>query len=168
MQRIAELSECVADLRRRVELAEAVRGNGNGNGYDNSRGNQQTEAVICEADDSSSAIEVLTENGFSIVRPWELDGSPAPADGQCRFRVCDPHGKERDVQVEISGRLITETSLHTCGRIERSNSFWICCAERQLVNYLWEHDAFPDGDSLLIENLDPEEVILATRWERSG
>ena len=158
-ERVAELTLRVAELTHRLELSEAVRGNG--------WRDQQTDILVNDADDSSSRIEFLTENGFSIVRPWETDGLRLPNDGACRFLVSDPQGTEREVKVEISHRLMSETSFHTRCRMEPTSSFWICCAERHLANYVWDHDAFPDGDELIVETLDSEEVILAMRWRRS-
>ena len=43
--------------------------------------------------------------------------------------------------------------------------FWIYAAERHLANYLWEQDNYPPGDKLRVEDLDPEDCILALRWE---
>ncbi|HEY3104285.1 MAG TPA: hypothetical protein VGJ69_11875 [Pyrinomonadaceae bacterium] len=156
-QRVADLTARVAELTRRLELFESVRGNGNG------RWNQETDAAVRGADDSSNPIELVTENGFSIVRPWESGNSPAPTGGECRFRVSDASGIEREVTVEISHRVMEETSRYTRGHIQPSSSFWICCAERHLVDYVWEHDCFPGGDKLIVESSDPEEVMLAIR-----
>lgn len=153
---VAELALRVAELTRRLGLSEAVRSTG--------KRDQRTDAPIEEADDSSIRIEFLTENGFSIVRPWETGNAPVPIDGKCRFLVSDSQATEREIKVEISRRMMTETSFHTRGRIQPTSSFWICCAERQLADYVAEHDAFPEGDELIVEALDPEEVILTTRW----
>jgi hypothetical protein len=158
-QRVSDLTMRVAELTRRVELSEGVGGNG--------ARNQKADAVVHYEEDSSNPIEFLTENGFSIIRPWETGRSPAPTDGKCSFRVSDTSLHERDVVVEISSRVVLETALHTRGRIQHNSSFWICCAERHLANYLMEHAALPDENNLIVEFLDPEEVLLAVRWERS-
>ena len=160
-QRIAELAARVAELTRRVELADGVNGNGV---RSNALRGQETDAAAREADDSSCPIEFITENGFSIVRPWELGNAPAPADGRSLFRVSDARGDEREVAVEFSPLVVAQISLHTRGRVQLSSSFWICCAERRLANYVWEHDAFPDGNRLILESMDPEDVLLAIRW----
>jgi hypothetical protein len=161
-QRVTDLTARVAELTRRLDLYESVRGNGNG------RRNQETDAAVRDADDSSNSIELITENGFSIIRPWESGNSPAPTGGQCRFRVSDASGMEREVTVEISHRVMAETSRYTRGHIQPSSSFWICCAERHLAHYLDEHDRLPDGNHLTIETLDREELLLAIRWGKSG
>jgi hypothetical protein len=153
-----ELVQRIADITARfAELGAFIR-QGSASGRD---------VLTIETRNSSRPIEFLTENGFSIERPWETNGSPSPTDGTCCFLVSDPQAKQREVEVEISRGLLLETSFHTRQRIEPTSSFWICCAERRLADYLWEHEAFPDGDRLLVEILDPEEVILAMRWEKS-
>lgn len=158
--RVAELTARVAELARRIELTERLRGNG--------RAAQQTASTVPEADGPESSIEFHTEGGFAIVRPWEACDRPAPAGGECCFRMSDWRGNERDVTVNISRRLLLETELQSCGRIQVSSSFWICCAERHLAKYVDEHDEFPDGHRLIVESLDPEDVLLAIRWNKSG
>ena len=147
------------DLTPGIELAEGLDGN--------AALSQGTDAVVYEDGDSSQPIEFITENGFSIVRPWESGNSPQPAAGRCRFAVSDGF-IERDVTVEISRSAVTEISLRTRGRIQFSNSFWICCAERLLANYVSEHADFPDDDKLIVEKLDREDILLALRWAESG
>ena len=154
---IRELAARFAEVTRRLELAERVR--------NQSRHDEEAGAVVHETDDESKAIEYVTANGFSIVRPWEAGGAPKPTGGTFRFAVSDAEGKERQVNVQISERLIAKTTFRTRGRIQSSSSFWICCAERHLAKYVWEQDASPESDSLLVETLDPEEVILALSWE---
>jgi len=152
---VTELSGRVADLTRRVELAEGLGRNG--------EINQGTDAVVRDEDDSAETIEFITENGFSIVRPWEFGSKPMPADGRCRFGVSDGF-IEREVTVEISPCVIAEISLRTRGRVQRSSSFWICCAERHLANYVSEHNDFPEDDEMIVESVDREDTLLAIRW----
>ena len=159
-QRVADVTARVAELTRRLELYEGLKSNGNG------RRDQETDAAVRDADDSSNSIELITENGFSIVRPWESGNSPAPTGGKFRFRVSDASGIEREVTVEISRRVMTETSRYTRGRIQPSSSFWICCAERHLADYVDEH-GLPDGNHSTVETLDREELLLAIRWGKS-
>ena len=159
-QRVADLTARVAELTRRLELYEAARGNGNGHG----RRDQETHPTAHGADDSSNSIELITENGFSIVRPWETGNSPAPTGGKCRFRVSDANGIEREVAVEIANHVVERILVKTRGRIGPSSSFWVCCAERHLANYVLEHHSFPAGNTLVVASLNPEEIILARRW----
>lgn len=161
-QKVADLTARVAELSRRLELTERIRGNGNG------LRQQQTDATVPDVDGDGNAIEFVTDNGFTIVRPWEQKGLRAPAHGVYRFRECDPRGDEREISVEISNQLVIETSVRTRGRIQVSSSFWICCAERRLANYVIENDRHPEGNQLIVETLDCEEILLAKRWEKSG
>jgi len=149
----------IAELTQRVELAENVWGD--------SAINQGTQAVVGDEDDESQAIEFLTESGFSIFRPWESGKSARPTDGRYHFAVSDGF-IEREVTVEISRRVLTEISLRTRGRIAISDSFWICCAERHLANYVSERADFPDNDELIVEELQREDILLALRWAKSG
>ena len=159
-QQISELTVRVADLTRRIGLAEGVNGNG--------RHDQKSDALVRDTDDSRSSIEFITENGFSIVRPWESEGAPPPADGKCCFRVSHWQGHEGNVNVEFSSRAVAEVVLQSRGEIPLSSSFWICCAERRLAKYVTEHDDFPEGNQIIVEALDREDVLLAIRWGKSG
>jgi len=156
VQRVADF---VANLTGRLLSIEDDRDNA-------SRAQQANLTVICRDDDPNS-IEFHTENGFVIVRPWEAKDANPPAPGAFRFRVQDPDGIEREIQVEISSQLLSETALRTSGRIERSSQFWICCAERRLANYLMERDEFPPANEMKIETLDREDVLLAIRWGKT-
>ena len=158
-RRLAELATEVHKLGARLRSIEDDRGR------DSSA--QQTDLVIHSYEDDDKSIQLLTENGFSIVRPWELNEALAPAGGLFRFRVQDPEGIEREISVAISTRLLTETNLRTRRRIEPANQFWTSCAERRLANYLMEHDEFPPADEMKIETLDREDLLLAIRWEQT-
>jgi hypothetical protein len=126
----------------------------------------QSDRVVPETSESKiRPIELLTENGFSIFRPWEIDGTSPPDNGRCEFLVRKPEGLERKILVEIAADLLTRIEIHTCGRVLLSNSFWIFCTERHLASYVWEHDRCPVDDSLRIEQLTPEDLDQATRWK---
>ena len=159
-QHVAELTARVAELTRRLDLLEVVRGNG--------RAHPQPEPTLLGAEDSSNAIELLTDNGFVIVRPWERESSPAPTDGNYRFVVSDANGNERTIAARISRELMTATAIHTSGRIDHSSEFWICCAERHLADYVAERDCFPDANEITVNDLDREDLLLAIRWGKSG
>ena len=128
----------------------------------------QSERAVLDADAVRiHPIEFLTENGFSIIRPWETDGTSPPDTARCEFLVRHPDGVERKVLVEIADELVTRIAIHTRGRVLLSNAFWICCAERHLADYVWEHDEFPPDGSLLIVRLTPRDLNLSIRWERT-
>lgn len=163
-QRVFDLTARVAELTRRLDLIEVVRGNGHAITHSIAATGENVEHG---AEDSSKAIEFLTANDFVIVRPWEAGTSPAPAGGICHFIVSDPRGHEQKISVTISKELMTRTAIHTRGRIAWSSAFWICCAERHLANYVTEHDGFPEGSEIAVNDLDREEVLLAIRWGKS-
>jgi len=119
-----------------------------------------------ENDTAIQPIEFVTENGFAIVRPWESGDAQAPAGGRFQFLVRDPHNAECVVTVDVASELFAQTAFDTRGHIEFSSSFWICCAERHLAEYVTEHECLPDGNRLLVESLDCDEVMLALRWEK--
>lgn len=158
-RRLAELTAEVAELSRRLGLLEGDRSN--------RAPAQQTVLTVHAYDEEQDEIQLLTENGFVIVRPWEAKDAVSPAAGALRFQVRDPEGTERKVSVEISDQLVRATGMRTRGRIEASSQFWICCAERRLANYLMEHDQFPPANEMILETLDREDVLLAIRWGKS-
>lgn len=109
-------------------------------------------------------IELLTENGYAIVRPWEINQLPAPTTGTYSFLVQKEQDLAREIVVTIADELFADVGLRTRGRISVSCSFWIGCAERHLANYLWEKDDFPAGNSLTVDYLDPDDIIAAVCW----
>jgi hypothetical protein len=108
--------------------------------------------------------ELVTENGFSILRPWEIDRVPPPMSGDFQFLVRNPENVERVIAVEIADDAVVQVEVVTRLRILLSSSFWICCAERHLATYVCENDDYPPGDRLRVEQLDPEDCISAIRW----
>ena len=113
---------------------------------------------------NSRPIEFVTENGFSIMRLWEIDQEPPPRDGNYNFLVRNPEGLERENTVEIADELFVDIELRTRSRIRSSSTYWICCAERHLSIYLWENNDYPPGDRLCVKGLNPEDVMSAIRW----
>jgi hypothetical protein len=109
-------------------------------------------------------IELITENGFSIVRLDDVDGANAAASGGYTFVVRDRDGYELEIAVAIERPAVLEVFKRSAGRISIANSYWICCAERQLADYLWENDDYPPADSLKVERLTPDDLDLARRW----
>lgn len=112
-------------------------------------------------------IQFLTENGFAILRRWEMDGVPAPSTQPYHFLVSTPHGLEREIEIEIAGSLIAEINARTRGGVQTDSPFWICCAERQLAKHIWEHDDCPPDNKLRIDECEAEEIMTAMRWGRS-
>jgi hypothetical protein len=112
----------------------------------------------------SRPIEFLTENGYTIVRSWEINRVHAPTNGTYSFQVQREQDLARQIVVTIAAELFPDIFRQTRGRIPNSCSFWICCAERHLANYLWEKDDFPAGDRLAVDYLDPDDVMSAVNW----
>ena len=109
-------------------------------------------------------IELITENGFSIVRPGEGDGPRRSPEGTYVFMVSDPEGSEREIAVSIDQQAVSEITLRSGGRLSSNSSYWICCAERHLAEYLWENDNYPTDGKLRVEQLTLQDLNLATRW----
>ncbi|PYS85288.1 MAG: hypothetical protein DMF70_04505 [Acidobacteria bacterium] len=109
-------------------------------------------------------IELITENGFSIVRPGEGDGPMPAPEGTYVFMVSDPEGSEREIAVSIDQQAVSEITLRSGGRLSSNSSYWICCAERHLAEYLWENDTCPPDGKLRVEQLTLQDLNLATRW----
>ena len=109
-------------------------------------------------------IELITENGFSIVRANELDEARSWPLGQFEFVVRDAHGDQLEITVEIDGTVVIEITLRSRGRISSQSSYWICCAERHLADYVWENDHCPPDERLRVEWLTLRDINLAIRW----
>src|SRR5439155_21672785 len=109
-----------------------------------------------------------TGNGFSIIRPWEIDRVPPPMSGDFPFLVRNPENVERVVAVEIAADAVVQVEVLTRLRILLSSSFWICCAERHLATYVWENDDYPPDGKLNVDQLTPEDLDQATRWGTTG
>lgn len=112
-------------------------------------------------------IELLTENGFHLVRRWEVENTTPPVNGVYRFFVHneDHAGEPREVVVEVAAVCIAQIERSSKGEVTRSSSFWIYCAERHLAAYLWENAAYPPDNTLEVDLLTPEDFALASRWE---
>ncbi|MDX6447305.1 MAG: hypothetical protein QOH71_4379 [Blastocatellia bacterium] len=119
--------------------------------------------------DSSPAenrpIELMTENGYSILRSWEIERVKPPENGEYSFMVRSPLGTGREIGVGVTSEVVVEIANRTRGRILLFSTFWIYCSERHLAIYLWEKNDYPPGDKLLVKELDPEDCLLALRWE---
>ena len=126
---------------------------------------QTEKAAPDTAQSMIASIELLTENGYSILRRSEIEGTPATYNQRHEFLVRSPDGFQRTVVVEIQMRLATQIQVHTLGRISFANSFWLYCAERHLADFLWERERVPDDGKLLVEQLTTHDLNLARRWE---
>lgn len=133
---------------------------------------QSERSIPDSLPEDARPIELMTENGFSILRLWEIDRVPPPLAGNFQFLVRSPQDLareifQREVAVEIADDLFVEIAIRTSGRVLAGNSYWICCAERHLATYLWESNGCPPGDKLQVKELDPDDIIIAIRWGTS-
>ena len=126
---------------------------------------KREELEVESAEAHCRPIELITENGFSIVRSDEIEGATPSPFGEYTFLVCDHRGCELEIMVEIIGEVVNEIIFRSRGRISSKSSFWICCAERHLADYLWENDDYPPEHRLSVELLTPHDINLARRWE---
>ena len=137
------------------------------NGRGVHRGQMAAQKENVEVDGAaahSRPIELLTENGFSIVRPGEGDGPRRAPEGRLVFIVSHPDGVELEITVGIDQKAVNEVTLRSRGRISSESSYWIVCAERHLADYLAENDRRPPDARLQIERLTLKDLNLATRW----
>lgn len=109
-------------------------------------------------------IEVLTENGFAIIRLSDVNKSVSIQGTRHYFIVRDPNGYELDITVEITDDVVAEVRRRCRGRITLASSFWINCAERHLTEYLWENEDYPPDGRIVVDQLTLDDMDLARRW----
>src|SRR5438270_9883597 len=110
-------------------------------------------------------IEVVTENGFSIVRSSDLDKTLLYVPYEYCFIVHAPDKTERNVTVKFSDEVIVLIQRRRRVPLARTSSFWINCAEHSLVTYLMEKNHLPSGGELILEELRLNELEAARRWD---
>ena len=109
-------------------------------------------------------IKYLTENGFSIVRLCEVDHSVRDSADDCQFLVQRDDEPQHELHVSFSARLIAELKTRRRSPLSDASVFWLVCAENCLATYLWEQDQFPPNYALAIDELAPEQLMLALHW----
>ena len=112
-------------------------------------------------------IEYLTENGFSIIRLSEIDDSVPAVGTTHQFLVRDPDGFELEITVEIAEDVAQDVYRRSRGRLSSNSSYWICCAERHLAEYLWQNGDYPPDARLLVDQPTLDDLNLALRWGNS-
>ncbi len=113
---------------------------------------------------AKSPIKYLTENGFSIIRSSDLDPSVINTPRECRFLVQDEHDVEREIKVSFSEDLMARIQVRRRGALSDKSIFWLVCAESHLATYLWEKTDYPPGGRLTMNELSPDELMLALHW----
>lgn len=109
-------------------------------------------------------IKYLTENGFSIIRLSDIDPSATNIPTECRFLVQGEHNVEREIKVSFSEGLIARIRFRRRGELSDQSMFWLVCAESCLATYLWEQNDYPQNDRLIVNELSPDELMLAIHW----
>ena len=107
-------------------------------------------------------VEMLTMNGFHIVRAFDLSGEP----GAYQFIVQPPKGGEQHVVVEISPEAVAMVAQLTRRSLPLTSSFWASYAERTLATYLWDEGRIPSS-GLTITQVELKDVDIAARWEET-
>jgi len=106
--------------------------------------------------------QTITMNGFTIMYDEE---TPALVEEQRRFIVKSPDGQQHDVLVEIDEEVIGYVRRMTGRRLAANSSFWTSQAGRLLSEFLWDEGKVPPTRRLVLNDLDPEELMIAARWE---
>ena len=113
-------------------------------------------------------IELVTENGFHIIRACELVSAPANAPGVHRFIVRDQFERERAVIVEFALSARAQLERSSRRRLAPDCSYWLACAERALAAYLWRQDMYPPDARLVLQEVCLNELELARCWPRAS
>lgn len=117
------------------------------------------------AEPGCTHVEVETENGYRIARVCEQSDGAAAAPRAYRFRVTDEAGRTCTVVVEFAPA-VGAAVAGQCGRpLAAQHPFWSACAEHALATYLWEHDACPPAEKLIVNEACMDDVTLALRWD---
>ena len=109
-----------------------------------------------------SVIETITMNGFSILDP-DKDEWKVP--DQRRFTVVSPNGVQHEVLVQIDAEAVSYIERLARRRLSAESSFWTARARHLLADYLWEKGEVPRTRKLVLDHVDPEELLVAERWQ---
>ena len=113
---------------------------------------------------NGAPIELVTENGYTIVRSREaLSGET----GRYKFIVSDSEGRACEVIVGFDSAAIR--LVQRCRKVPLSSNstFWINCAERSLAVYLWEKNQCPPHGRLRLKEICLDDLDAARRWDDS-
>ena len=113
---------------------------------------------------ADTPIKYLTENGFNIIRLSDLDRSVRNSPSDCRFLVQRDAEPEHEIRASFAQSLMAYLRIRRRTPLSGESIFWLVCAESCLANYLWEHDSLPPDGHLAIDELSPDELMLALHW----
>jgi hypothetical protein len=94
----------------------------------------------------------------------DLDRSVRTSPSDCQFLVQRDEEPQHEVNISFSQPLVAELRIRRRPPLSEASVFWLVCAENCLANYLWEHDQLPPHHHLAIDELAPEELMLALHW----
>ena len=109
-------------------------------------------------------IEFQTDNGFSIIRLSDFNESIPKTGLVHQFLVRDRDGFEVEVTVDITATLAEALARRSRGHLSADSSYWICCAERHLSEYLWENEVYPPDAKLVVNEPLLTDLNLARHW----
>lgn len=109
-------------------------------------------------------IKYLTENGFSIVRISDLDPSASTSPADCAFVVERNDKSAHEIHIGFDQLLTAALRIRRQFPLPDSSMFWLVCAESFLANYLWQNDDLPPNPHITINELCPDELMLALHW----
>ena len=113
---------------------------------------------------ATAPIKYLTENGFSIIRLSEIDSSVIDKPTECHFLVQHEDETEREVTVGFDEEIIARLRIRRRNQLSETSLFWLVCAESSLATYLWKKNEYPPDGRLIINELSPDELMLALHW----
>ena len=99
------------------------------------------------------------------MRLSEIDRSTIDGPGQCRFLVQHEDEAEREIRVSFDESIVASLRLRRRNPLTENSLFWLVCAESSLAKYLWENDQYPPEGKLVINDLSPDELMLALHWQ---
>jgi hypothetical protein len=109
-------------------------------------------------------IKYLTENGFSIVRVSEIDPSVIDTPTECHFLVQYEDEAPCEVTVGLTDELTARLRLRRRLPLSDRSTFWVVVAEHCLAEYLWEKNECPSDRRLTVNELSPDDLMLALHW----
>jgi len=109
----------------------------------------------------ATGVEMVTLNGFRIVRPVE---AADPASGEHAFDVTHfPAGITKRVVVQIDPEAVARVERLTHRQLRPGGAFWRGQAERLLSAYVWSEGRAPD-DGLTVHDISRDDIDVAAAW----
>jgi len=113
-------------------------------------------------------IKYLTENGFMVIRLSDINPRVTNTPRGCHFLVQNELHMEREIKVNFSEDLIARVRIRRRGALSDKSVFWLVCAEGCLATYLWQQNDYPPNGRLTVNELSPDQLMLAIHWRDEG